>query len=99
MQLHNSNGEAGTTGRDHAADLSGTLYETVLLAILEGLRSALDLHIARAACTIFNRRLPLQYSALLHLNPSKYRHGTKHVVLAAFEEERALKSSKWKLPR
>lgn len=27
-------------GRDHAADLAGTLYETVLLAILKGLRSA-----------------------------------------------------------
>ena len=38
MQLRKSNGEAGTGGRDHAADLSGTLYETVLLAILEGLR-------------------------------------------------------------
>lgn len=31
--------EAHFSGRDHAADLAGTLYETVLLAILEGLRS------------------------------------------------------------
>ena len=34
--------EPGSSGRDHAADLAGTLYETVLLAILEGLRSALS---------------------------------------------------------
>ena len=40
MELQQSNGEAGTSGRDHAADLAGTLYETVLLAILEGLRLA-----------------------------------------------------------
>jgi hypothetical protein len=38
MELQQSNGEAGTSVRDHAADLAGTLYETVLLAILEGLR-------------------------------------------------------------
>ena len=31
-----------SSGRNHAADLAGTLYETVLLAILEGLRSALS---------------------------------------------------------
>ncbi len=34
--------EPGSSGRSHAADLAGTLYETVLLAILEGLRSALS---------------------------------------------------------
>ena len=34
--------EPGSSGRDHAADLAGTLYETVLLAILEGLRSAMS---------------------------------------------------------
>ena len=45
MQLEGSNGEVGTSGRDHAADLSGTLYETVLLAILEGLRYVLRLYI------------------------------------------------------
>ena len=43
MQVQERHGEAGTRGRDHAADLSGTLYETVLLAILEGLRSAYSL--------------------------------------------------------
>ena len=31
--------EPNFSGRDHAADLAGTLYEIVLLAILEGLRS------------------------------------------------------------
>ena len=34
--------EPGFSGRNHAADLAGTLYETVLLAILEGLRSVLS---------------------------------------------------------
>ena len=47
--------EPGSSGRDHAADLAGTLYETVLLAILEGLRSALlDREI-----TLLHHRLPV----------------------------------------
>ena len=47
--------DPGSSGRDHAADLAGTLYETVLLAILEGLRSALlDREI-----TLLHRRLPV----------------------------------------
>ena len=44
MQVDRSSGEVGISGRDHAADLSGTLYETVLLAILEGLRYVLHLY-------------------------------------------------------
>ena len=42
LQLHRSSKDAGMCGRDHSADLAGTLYETVLLAILEGLRLACD---------------------------------------------------------
>jgi len=42
LQLHRSSRDAGVSGRDHGADLAGTLYETVLLAILEGLRLVCD---------------------------------------------------------
>jgi len=42
LQLHRGSKEAGISGRDHSADLAGTLYETVLLAILEGLRLVCD---------------------------------------------------------
>lgn len=99
LQLHHSSVEAGTIGRDHAADLTGTLYETVLLAILEGLRSAPYLHIAQAACTDTSISASVQKLTLFVSDPSRYRHSEKQVLRTVSEKKCALESSRLLAPR